>query len=165
MEPTLNINDRVLVFKDKYINMNYAVGDVIVFYNPNYVYNKNTYQEFYDSLKVWNLNEQQLAIDTAFIKRVIGIEDDVVKITSDGKIYNNGELVNIDNVSGERTTQEGTYIVAKNTLFVLGDNIENSIDSRIYGSISRDQVVGKAVYKIYPFKEFDSINDWKQNLE
>ncbi len=159
MEPTLNINDRVLVVKDKYINMNYAVGDVIVFYNPNYVYNKNTYQEFYDSLKVWNLNEQQLAIDTAFIKRVIGIEDDVVKITSDGKIYNNGELVNIDNVSGERTTQEGTYIVAKNTLFVLGDNIENSIDSRIYGSISRDQVVGKAVYKIYPFKEFDSIND------
>jgi len=159
MEPTLNINDRVLVVKDKYINMNYAVGDVIVFYNPNYVYNKNTYQEFYDSLKVWNLNEQQLAIDTAFIKRVIGIEDDVVKITSDGKIYNNGELVNIDNVSGERTTQEGTYIVAKNTVFVLGDNIENSIDSRIYGSISRDQVVGKAVYKIYPFKEFDSIND------
>jgi signal peptidase I len=159
MEPTLNINDRVLVVKDKYINMNYAVGDVIVFYNPNYVYNKNTYQEFYDSLKVWNLNEQQLAIDTAFIKRVIGIEDDVVKITSDGKIYNNGELVNIDNVSGERTTQEGTYIVAKNTLFVLGDNIENSIDSRIYGSINRDQVVGKAVYKIYPFKEFDSIND------
>ena len=113
MEPTLNINDRVLVVKDKYINMNYAVGDVIVFYNPNYVYNKNTYQEFYDSLKVWNLNEQQLAIDTAFIKRVIGIEDDVVKITSDGKIYNNGELVNIDNVSGERTTQEGTYIVPK----------------------------------------------------
>jgi len=161
MEPTLNINDRVLVVKDKYINMNYAVGDVIVFYNPNYVYNKNTYQEFYDSLKVWNLNEQQLAIDTAFIKRVIGIEDDVVKITSDGKIYNNGELVNIDNVSGERTTQEGNYIVAKNTLFVLGDNIENSIDSRIYGSISRDQVVGKAVYKIYPFKEFDVINDWK----
>ena len=161
MEPTLNINDRVLVVKDKYINMNYAVGDVIVFYNPNYVYNKNTYQEFYNSLQVWNLNKQQLAIETAFIKRVIGIEDDVVKITSDGKIYNNGELVNIDNVSGERTTQEGTYIVAKNTLFVLGDNIENSIDSRIYGSISRDQVVGKAVYKIYPFKEFDSINDWK----
>ncbi len=161
MEPTLNINDRVLVVKDKYINMNYAVGDVIVFYNPNYVYNKNTYQEFYDSLQVWNLNEQQLAIDTAFIKRVIGIEDDVVKITSDGKIYNNGEIVNIDNVLGDKTIQEGTYIVAKNTIFVLGDNIENSIDSRIYGSINIDQVVGKAVYKIYPFNEFESINDWK----
>ena len=161
MEPTLNINDRVLVVKDKYINLNYAVGDVIVFYNPNYVYNKNTYQEFYNSLQVWNLNKQQLAIDTAFIKRVIGIEDDVVKITSDGKIYNNDELVNIENVLGFRTTQEGTYVVAKNTIFVLGDNIENSIDSRIYGSINLDQVVGKAVYKIYPFNEFESINDWK----
>ncbi len=161
MEPTLNINDRVLVVKDKYINMNYVLGDVIVFYNPNYVYNKNTYQEFYDSLQVWNLNEQKLAIDTAFIKRVIGIEDDVVRITSDGKIYNNGEIVNIDNVLVERTIQEGTYIVAKNTIFVLGDNIENSIDSRIYGPINLDQVVGKALYKIYPFKEFESINDWK----
>jgi len=159
MEPTLNINDRVLVVKNKYINMNYAVGDVIVFYNPNYVYNKNTYQEFYNSLQVWNLNKQQLAIDTAFIKRVIGIEDDVVKITSDGKIYNNDELVNIENVLGFKTTQEGTYVVAKNTIFVLGDNIENSIDSRIYGSINLDQVVGKAVYKIYPFNEFESIND------
>jgi len=159
MEPTLNINDRVLVVKDKYINMNYVLGDVIVFYNPNYVYNKNTYQEFYDSLQVWNLNEQKLAIDTAFIKRVIGIEDDVVRITSDGKIYNNGEIVNIDNVLVERTIQEGTYIVAKNTIFVLGDNIENSIDSRIYGPINLDQVVGKALYKIYPFKEFESIND------
>jgi signal peptidase I len=159
MEPTLIINDRVLVVKDKYININYVIGDVIVFYNPNYDYNKNTYQEYYDSLQVWNLNKQQLAIDTAFIKRVIGIEDDVVKITSDGKIYNNGELVNIDNVSGERTTQEGTYIVAKNTLFVLGDNLENSIDSRTYGSITLDQVIGKAFFKIYPFKEFESLND------
>jgi len=159
MEPTLNINDRVLVVKDKYINMNYAIGDVIVFYNPNYDYSKNTYQEFYDSLQVWNLNKEQLAIDTAFIKRVIGIEDDVVKITSDGKIYNNGELINIDNVIGKTTIQEGTYIVAKNTLFVIGDNLANSIDSRIYGSITLDQVIGKAVYKIYPLKEFESIND------
>jgi signal peptidase I len=82
-----------------------------------------------------------------------------VKITSDGKIYNNGELINIENVLGTRSTQEGTYIVAKNTIFVLGDNIENSIDSRIYGSINLDQVIGKAVYRIYPFKEFESIND------
>ncbi len=161
MEPTLNINDRVLVVKDKYINMNYVIGDIIVFYNPNYVYNKNTYQEYYDSLQVWNLNKQQLAIDTAFIKRVIGIEDDIVKITSDGKIYNNGVLINIENVLGKRATQEGTYIVAKDTLFVLGDNLGNSIDSRIYGSITLDQVIGKAFYKIYPLNEFESINDWK----
>tara|TARA_B100001250_G_scaffold313883_1_gene276026 strand:- start:360 stop:839 length:480 start_codon:yes stop_codon:yes gene_type:complete len=159
MEPTLNINDRVLVVKDKYINMNYVIGDIIVFYNPNYVYNKNTYQEYYDSLQVWNLNKQQLAIDTAFIKRVIGIEDDIVKITSDGKIYNNGVLINIENVLGKRATQEGTYIVAKDTLFVLGDNLGNSIDSRIYGSITLDQVIGKAFYKIYPLNEFESIND------
>ena len=161
MEPTLNINDRVLVVKDKFINMNYVVGDIIVFYNPNYVYNKNTYEEFYNSLQIWNFNNEQLAIDTAFIKRVIGLEDDVVKITSDGKIYNNGILLNIDNVLGERITKEVSYIVPKNTIFVLGDNIKNSIDSRIYGSINLEQVIGKAMYKIFPFSDIEIINDWK----
>ena len=159
MEPTLNINDRVLVVKDKYINMNYVIGDIIVFYNPNYVYNKTTYEEFYNSLQIWNFNNEQLAIDTAFIKRVIGLEDDVVKITSDGKIYNNGILLNIDNVLGERITKEVSYIVPKNTIFVLGDNIKNSIDSRIYGSINLEQVIGKAMYKIFPFSDIEIIND------
>ncbi len=159
MQPTLNINDRVLVVKDKFINMNYMVGDVVVFYNPNYSYNKNTYQEFYNSIQVWNFNNQELAIDTAFIKRIIGLEDDVIKITSDGKIYNNGELLNINNLFGQRITHEGTYIVAKDSIFVVGDNIENSIDSREYGSIKLQQVIGKAVYKIYPFNELKVIND------
>ena len=76
MEPTLNINDRVLVVKDKFLHLNYQIGDVVVFYNPDYVYEKNTLQEFYDSLQVWNFNSQQLTIDTAFIKRVVVFEGD-----------------------------------------------------------------------------------------
>ena len=86
MEPTLNIDDRVIVLKDKFININYEIGDVIVFYNPNYVYIKNTFQEFYDSLQVWNYKNEQLTIDTAFIKRVIGIEGDIIQINKNGQI-------------------------------------------------------------------------------
>ena len=161
MEPTLNIDDRVIVLKDKFININYEIGDVIVFYNPNYVYKKNTFQEFYDSLQVWNYKNEQLTIDTAFIKRVIGLEGDVIQINKNGEILNNGIILEIDNVIEENIYKDSLYVVEKNTIFVLGDNRKNSIDSRVYGAINKEQIIGIAVYKIYPFSEIQKINDWK----
>tara|TARA_B100000427_G_scaffold48117_1_gene36111 strand:- start:1662 stop:2141 length:480 start_codon:yes stop_codon:yes gene_type:complete len=159
MEPTLNINDRVLVIKDKFLKVDYKIGDVIVFYNPNYVYKKSTYQEFYDSLQVWNFNNEQLTIDTAFIKRVIGLEGDTIQITKDGQILNNGEIVEIANVIEDNIYEDSIFLVKENTIFVLGDNRKNSIDSRLYGPIDKEQIIGKALYKIFPFNEIKKIND------
>ena len=130
MEPTLNIDERVIVVKDKFLKINYKIGDVVVFYNPNYIYQKNVFQEFYDSLQIWNFNNEQLTIDTAFIKRVVGFEGDEI-IIKNGEIYNNGKLIEFDNISVNRSNQEIKYIVATNSIFVLGDNRGNSIDSRI----------------------------------
>ena len=161
MEPTLNIDDRVIVLKDKFININYEIGDVIVFYNPNYVYKKNTFQEFYDSLQVWNYKNEQLTIDTAFIKRVIGLEGDIIEINRNGQILNNGIILEIENVIEENIYEDSFYVVEKNTIFVIGDNRINSIDSRNYGAINKDQIIGIAVYKIFPFSEVQKINDWK----
>ena len=159
MEPTLNIDDRVIVLKDKFININYEIGDVIVFYNPNYVYKKNTFQEFYDSLQVWNYKNEQLTIDTAFIKRVIGLEGDIIEINRNGQILNNGIILEIENVIEENIYEDSFYVVEKNTIFVIGDNRINSIDSRNYGAINKDQIIGIAVYKIYPFSDVQKIND------
>ena len=159
MEPTLNIDDRVIVLKDKFINLNYEIGDVIVFYNPNYVYKKNTFQEFYDSLQVWNYKNEQLTIDTAFIKRVIGLEGDIIEINRNGQILNNGIILEIENVIEENIYEDSFYVVEKNTIFVIGDNRINSIDSRNYGAINKDQIIGIAVYKIFPFSEVQKIND------
>ena len=161
MEPTLNIDDRVIVLKDKFININYEIGDVIVFYNPNYVYKKNTFQEFYDSLQVWNYKNEQLTIDTAFIKRVIGIEGDIIQINKNGQILNNGIILEIDNVIEKNIYEDSEFVVEENTIFVIGDNRKNSIDSRVYGAINKDQIIGIAVYKIYPFSDVQKINDWK----
>ena len=161
MEPTLNIDDRVIVLKDKFININYEIGDVIVFYNPNYVYKKNTFQEFYDSLQVWNYKNEQLTIDTAFIKRVIGLEGDIIQINKNGQILNNGIILEIDNVIEKNIYEDSEFVVEENTIFVIGDNRKNSIDSRIYGAINKDQIIGIAAYKIYPFSDVKKINDWK----
>ena len=155
----MNINDRVLVVKDKFLKVDYKIGDVIVFYNPNYVYKKSTYQEFYDSLQVWNINNEQLTIDTAFIKRVIGLEGDTIQIKKDGQILNNGEIVEIANVIEDNIYEDSIFLVKENTIFVLGDNRKNSIDSRLYGPIDKEQIIGLALYKIYPFNEIKKIND------
>ena len=157
----MNINDRVLVIKDKFLKVDYKIGDVIVFYNPNYVYKKSTYQEFYDSLQVWNINNEQLTIDTAFIKRVIGLEGDTIQIKKDGQILNNGEIVEIANVIEDNIYEDSIFLVKENTIFVLGDNRKNSIDSRLYGPINKEQIIGLALYKIFPFNEIKKINDWK----
>ncbi len=159
MEPTLNISDRILVVKDKFLNIDYEIGDVIVFYNPNYEYNKKLFQEFYDSLQIWNLKQEQLTVDTAFVKRIVGLEGDVIKIDQNGNILNNGINIDIDNLDSNLQTEEIVYVVPDNNIFVIGDNIKNSIDSRVYGSIDLNQVIGKAYYKIYPLNEIEVLND------
>ena len=78
-----------------------------------------------------------------------------------GNILNNGINIDIDNLDSNFQTEEIVYVVPDNNIFVIGDNIKNSIDSRFYGSIDLNQVIGKAYYKIYPLNEIEVLNDWK----
>ena len=159
MEPNLNISDRVLVIKDHFINTEYKLGDVVVFYNPNFIYTKNVYQEYLDALQVWNINNK-LSMDTAFVKRIIGLPGDTIIINKSGEVFNNGIKLNFNNVVSGNESELINYTVPENYYFLLGDNRNNSIDSRIYGSVNKRQIIGKAVYKIYPLNEISKINDW-----
>ena len=159
MEPNLNISDRVLVIKDHFINTEYNLGDVVVFYNPNFIYTKNVYQEYLDALQVWNLNNK-LSMDTAFVKRIIGLPGDTIIINKSGEVFINGIKLNFNNVVSGNESELINYTVPEYYYFLLGDNRNNSIDSRIYGSVNKKQIIGKAVYKIYPLNEISKINDW-----
>ncbi|MCD8012648.1 MAG: signal peptidase I, partial [Lachnospiraceae bacterium] len=93
--------------------------------------------------------------DTYYIKRIIGLPGETVQIV-DGEIYINGdeleesygyeEIKNAGLASTEITLGEQEY-------FVLGDNRNDSTDSRepSVGNITRDQIVGKAVFRVWPF--------------
>ena len=158
MEPNLNISDRVLVIKDHFINSEYNLGDIVIFYNPNFIYTKNVYQEYLDALQVWNINNK-LSMDTAFVKRIIGLPGDTIIINKSGEVFNNGIKLNFNNVVSSNESELINYTVPENYYFLLGDNRNNSIDSRIYGSVNKKQIIGKAVYKIYPLNEISKIND------
>lgn len=93
------------------------------------------------------------------IKRVIGVAGDTIDI-KDGFVYVNGERLEENYIKGQTfENSDFTYpvIIPENKVFVLGDNRENSLDSRELGLIDNDQVKGKAVFKLWPINSFGKV--------
>jgi signal peptidase I len=123
MEPTLHGGEYVLVNKLSYRLGQPDHGDVIVFYYP-----RDPEQEY--------------------IKRVIGLPGDRIDIR-DGNVYVNGQLLEEPYIAAA-PIYPGTWLVPDNSLFVLGDNRNNSSDSHSWGAVPNDYVVGKAVLTYWP---------------
>ena len=79
----------------------------------------------------------------------------------DGKVFVNGEQFVVLNIDETSFFREETYIVPENEIFVLGDNRINSQDSRYIGTVPINNIVGKASYVIYPFDNYQNLNDWR----
>ena len=86
------------------------------------------------------------------IKRVIALPGEKIKYL-DNKLYINGKYVK-ENFKHKKTNDFPTYQLGKDEYFVMGDNRTNSKDSRMIGSISRDEILGKASLTIFPFSRF-----------
>lgn len=144
MLPTLIPGDRILVDLQHYRDHKPQRGDIIVFKCPKHPLMDSSSRQ--DS-KDW-------------IKRVIAIERDVVKV-EDKKFYLNGQLIEEPYV--QHTTDIikmvdnlGPIVVPEGTLFVMGDNRDKSFDSRHFGVVPVDNVKGKVLY-IYWSKDFGRI--------
>lgn len=100
--------------------------------------------------------------DTYYIKRIIGLPGESVRIDEDGNIYINGEILE-EHYGAEVIKDPGNayneVILREDQYFVLGDNRNNSSDSRnpAVGLIHRDNIVGRAWLRIFPFDSFGFI--------
>ncbi len=124
MQPTLYAGNFVLVNKLAYRLGTPGRGDIIVFRYPP------------DPTQV------------PYIKRVIGLPGDHVHI-ADGQVYINGQLL-IEPYLTVRTNRGGDWTVPANSLFVMGDNRNNSSDSRSWGFVPLQNVIGKAELVYWP---------------
>lgn len=130
MEPTLQNGQIVVASK----NGEFAPGDIVAFYYNNKI----------------------------LLKRVIGTAGDQISIDPDGNVSVNGELLDepyLAEKSLGTCDLEFPYQVPDNRIFVLGDHRATSIDSRSnsVGCIADEYIVGKVLFRVWPFSQFGTL--------
>ncbi|WP_013324122.1 signal peptidase I [Gloeothece verrucosa] len=136
MEPTLQINDRLIIEKISYHFREPQRGDVVVF-NPTEALIKQNFKD-------------------AFIKRVIGLPGDTVEVKG-GKVYVNGEALIEDYIAQKPDYDYGPVTVPQGQYLVLGDNRNNSYDSHYWGFVPKDKIIGRAAIRFWPLNRAGEI--------
>ena len=89
------------------------------------------------------------------IKRIIGMPGDTVSI-NDNTVYVNGEELEEDYAYGETSDYE-EITLEDDEYFILGDNRPISKDSRYFGPVKEDEIIGKVIFRLWPFNKFGTI--------
>ena len=169
MYPTLQENQRVVLSRVKRITKNqYKTGDIITFEAPSEV-KKGTEVDLSNKVAIYNYEPKNATqhimyyvlelTKTSYIKRVIGVEGDRVQIAN-GKVYINGEELVEDYLQKGVTTKTVYYndiIVPEGCIYVLGDNRDESMDSRTFGCVPLEKVEGKVILRYWPIKQFGKV--------
>jgi len=152
MQDTLQEGHTLIINKVIYQFSKPNRGDIIVFLRE-----ENT-KGFINRYKVF-LKDVELKFRKSFrsnrlIKRIIAVEGDKIDI-HDGKVYINDQLLNEPYAKGITPEMDLKYpfVVPPGHVFVMGDNRENSLDSRSFGPVPVSSIEGKAVFRVFPFSK------------
>ena len=143
MLPTLQIQDRILVEK----------------LSPK-ISSKSNLSSLKNKIIVFNVPEQLVEVgyesNVALIKRVIGTPGDKIEV-KEGNLYLN-EVVQNNIISDKNINYStGPFIVPEKSLWVMGDNRNNSMDSHIWGFLPYEKVIGKAIFRYWPLNKIGPI--------
>ncbi len=158
MEPTLKVGDRILVDRLTYHLREPRRGEVIVFrFNPsdpaNRTQGSNPLSRTLDLVaEAVNVTHRE---STPFIKRIVGLPGETVEVRG-GSVYIDGEKLEED-YEVVRGGPEGTWRVGEGEVFVMGDNRPNSNDSRSWGCVPYETILGRAVLIWWPMSRWRAV--------
>jgi len=124
MEPNLHTNERLVVEKLSYRFHGPRRGDIVVLHDPT-------------------------GGPDLLIKRVMGLPGERVTV-ADGRVYIDGVLLEEPYLSQPTLGQGRSWLVPPLSVFVMGDNRGASRDSRIFGPVPMDQILGRAAFRYWP---------------
>ncbi len=156
MLPTIEVNDRVMVNKLAYEWAEPQRGDIVVFRDP-------AEPEIDESIPEAVIRSvlEAVGIRTRgrddLIKRVIGLPGESVAI-ADNRILIDGLALDEPYLSNSSAMpDEGPFEVGPGEVFVMGDNRQFSFDSRRFGPIAQEEVIGRAFLTIWPVSNFGGL--------
>ncbi len=126
MQPNFETGQFLIVSRVNYLFGQPSYGDIVVFHYPN------------------NPEDD-------YIKRVIGLPGDTVEIT-DQQVYVNGQLMDEPYIleACQRNCSDAVWELSPEEYFVMGDNRNHSQDSRSFGAVNREFIVGEALVRYWP---------------
>lgn len=138
MEPNLPPSQLVMVNKLAYLFGSPQRGDVIVLYFP---------------------------LDTSkqFIKRIIGIPGDRIDLKP-GEVSVNGHPIAEPYVTKEQNAQVGSVTLGPDQYFVMGDHREVSCDSRSWGPLPKNDIIGKVTLVYWPLSKIHGVNTYESTF-
>lgn len=139
MQNTLVAGQRLVVIKPYYNFTDPQRGDIIVLRPP-------------------------IDSHVEFVKRLIGLPGDMILIKG-GKVYVNNVMLDEPYIKEAPLSPYGPFEVPEGHYFVMGDNRNHSSDSRTGWTITRQEIVGKAVLRYWPLNEFGGPGNYPLNEE
>jgi len=134
MLPTIQLDDRVIVDKFFFKHFDHiSPGDIIVFHPPPSAHATED-----------------------FIKRVVGLPGDTLEIRNH-TTYVNGQALNEPYVTDKSKNDFGPVVVPADSVFVMGDNRNNSDDSRVWGFLPMQNITGRSLFRYWPLDQIGAL--------
>jgi signal peptidase I len=143
MEPTLQIDDRLMVDKLSYHFETPQRGDIVVFSPPE------------AAIETCGVPPEHA--HDAFIKRVVGLSGETVEVKN-GTVYVNDRPLPENYIAEKPNYQWGPVTVPPHSYLVLGDNRNNSCDSHYWGFVPQNRIIGRAFVRYWPIDRIGAIS-------
>ena len=157
MVPTLEVNDRIMVNKLAYQFGEPQQGDIVVFESPFSEEKAEPFIRLAVRTVAESIGIRTASLDDDLIKRVIAVGGQTVEIRAN-MVFVDGAAIEEDYLNdGVAMRDMDPVELGPNEIWVMGDNRNNSGDSRRFGPIDLETVIGKAFVRLWPFERFGGL--------